>query len=59
MAFASWETIGRRGQMIARGKCSPAAYSSMMLEKMSATTRSASALTRSGRTLDWTALLAP
>jgi hypothetical protein len=38
MAFASWETIGRRGQMMARGKCSPAEYSRMVLEKVAATT---------------------
>ena len=59
MAFASWETIGRRGQMMARGKCSPAEYSQMVLEKVAATTRSVSVLSLSRRTPDWTAVLAP
>ena len=57
MAFAPWETIGRRGQTMALGKCSPAEYSRMVLEKMAATTRSASVLSR--RTPDWVAILAP
>ena len=53
LALASWETIGRRGAMIADGRCSPAEYSRMVIEKMSAATRSASSLSRSRRGLDW------
>ena len=59
LALASWETVGRRGAMIARGKRSPAEYSRMVIEKMSATTRSAASLSRSRRAPDWTAVLAP
>jgi hypothetical protein len=59
LAFASWETIGRRGQMMARGKCSPAEYSRMVLEKMAAATRSGSVVSRSKRVPDWTAILDP
>jgi len=59
LAFASWETIARRSLMMARGKCSPAEYSRMVLEKMSAATRSASVLARSPQISDWTTLLAP
>jgi hypothetical protein len=59
LAFASWETIGHRVQMMARGKCSPAEYSRMVLEKMAATTHSACMLSRSGRAPDWVAILAP
>jgi len=57
LALASWETIGRRGAMIADGRCSPAEYSRMVIEKMSAATRSAYSLSRSRRGLDWAAVL--
>jgi hypothetical protein len=59
MAFASFETVGRRSLMMACGRCSPAEYSRMVLEKMAATNRSAALLARSGKTPDWTVLLAP
>jgi hypothetical protein len=59
LALTSWETIGRRGAMIARGKCSPAEYRRMVIEKMSAATRSAASLSRSRRGPNWTAVLAP
>jgi hypothetical protein len=59
LALASWQTIAHRSLMMARGSCSPAEYSRMVLEKMSAATRSASALARSGQAPTWTALLAP
>jgi hypothetical protein len=59
LALASWETVGHRSLLIARGRCSPAEYSRMVLEKMSAATRSAASLSRSRRGPDWTAVLAP
>ena len=59
LTLAPWETIWRRSLMIGLGKCSPAEYSRMVLEKMSAATRTASALALSRQTPDWTALLAP
>jgi hypothetical protein len=59
LAIASWQTIAHRSLMMARGSCSPAEYSRMVLEKMSAATRSASVLARSGQGPTWTALLAP
>jgi hypothetical protein len=33
LALASWETIGRRGAMIARGTCSPSEYCRMGTER--------------------------
>ena len=59
LTLASWETICHRSLMIGLGKCSPAEYSRMVLEKMSAATRTASVLARSGQTPDWSTLLAP
>jgi hypothetical protein len=59
LAFASWETIGRRTLMMARGTCSAAEYSRMMQEKMAASERSAAVLMRSGPVTDWAALMAP
>jgi hypothetical protein len=59
LAFGSWETTIWRGSlMITRGRCSPADYSRMVLEKMSAATRTASVLAQSPQTSDWTTLLA-
>ena len=59
LAFASWETVGRRSLMIARGRCSSAEYWRMMREKSLATHRSASVLAGSNGTLDWGELIAP
>ena len=59
MAWASWETVGRRSLMMTCGKCSPAEYSRMALEKMAATNRSASLLARSRKAPHWATLLAP
>jgi hypothetical protein len=59
LAIASWQTIAHRSLIIAGGRCSPAEYSRMVLEKMSAATRSASVLARSRQALSWTAMLAP
>jgi hypothetical protein len=36
LTLASWETIWYRSLIIGLGKCSPAEYSRMVLEKMSA-----------------------
>ena len=59
LAFASWETIGRRTLMMAQGTCSVAEYSRMMREKMVASERSVALLLRSGPVPDWAALVAP
>ena len=59
MAFASWETIGHRTLMMARGTCSPAEYARMTREKATAAKRSAAILARSGAMPDWAAVLAP
>jgi len=59
LGLASWETIARRGSLMARGKCSPAEYARMVTEKLGAAQRSAAALSRPGRKPDWLALLAP
>jgi hypothetical protein len=59
LALASWQTIAHRSLMMARGSCSHAEYSRMVLEKMSAATRSASVLAQSRQAPSWTALLAP
>jgi hypothetical protein len=59
LAFASWETIGRRTLMMARGTCSVAEYSRMMREKLAASEQSSAVLFRSGPAPDWAALMAP
>ena len=59
LAFASWETIGRRTLMMAQGTCSAAEYSRMMREKMAASEQSSALLLRSGLVPDWAGLMAP
>ena len=44
LSMASWETIFRRGILIAGGSCGPAEYQRMMTEKADAMRLSASAL---------------
>jgi hypothetical protein len=41
LAMASWETIARRTEMIARGACTPAEYQRMITEKAAALRQSA------------------
>ena len=36
LAFYSWETMARRGLMMANGTCSPAEYRRMVMEKATA-----------------------
>jgi len=59
LAIAFWETIAHRALLMVRGNCSPAEYSRMVLEKMSATARSAQALARSNKAPDWAAVVSP
>lgn len=59
MALSSLETIGRRTGMIARGRCSPAEYRRMVLEKASAAQLSAMALVSPGKGSAAIAVLAP
>jgi hypothetical protein len=58
LAFASWQTIAYRMDMIARGTCTPAEYRRMVTEKLVATQRSAVAAILPGRNRN-RALLAP
>jgi hypothetical protein len=46
LAAASWETMFRRGLMMAQGTCTPAEYRRMVAEKVAAAHASASALSR-------------
>jgi hypothetical protein len=48
LMFASWETMLRRGLMMAQGICTPAEYQRMIVEKAAASKYSALAL-MSGR----------
>jgi hypothetical protein len=59
LALASWETIARRSLMMARGTCSPAEYSRMLREKISAAARSTSTLVRAKKIPRVATLLAP
>jgi hypothetical protein len=59
IALASWETIARRTLMIAEGRCTPAEYQRMVLEKMRATHKSSVAMGRSRRRKGMTSALAP
>jgi hypothetical protein len=56
LTMASWETIFRRGMMMAQGTCSPAEYQRMATEKVAAVQTSMLALAR-GRS--HAAMLAP
>lgn len=56
LTAASWETILRRTAMMAQGRCTPAEYHRMMVEKAAALRFSTAALMR-GR--GKTAVLAP
>ncbi len=47
LTLASWETIGHRTLMMARGTCSPAEYARMVQEKAAAFGRSTALLSRS------------
>jgi hypothetical protein len=47
-ALSSWETIAHRTCMMAQGRCSPAEYQRMVLEKAQAAQLSAKALARRG-----------
>jgi hypothetical protein len=44
LTVASWETVWRRGMMIARGNCTPAEYRRMAAEKGAAAQLSMTAL---------------
>jgi hypothetical protein len=44
LAFASWETIYRRGLLMAQGSCSAAEYQRMVMEKAAAMQASTLAL---------------
>ena len=44
LTVASWETVLRRGIMMAQGTCTPAEYRRMTSEKMAATQMSMAAL---------------
>jgi len=59
LSGASWETIGRRAQMMAQGTCSPAEYRRMTQEKVEAFRRSTATLARSRKLPAMTTLLAP
>ena len=48
LALSSWETIARRGVLMASGQCSAAEYSSMVSEKLGAVQTSALALMAGG-----------
>lgn len=49
LTMASWETIGRRTLLMARGACSAQEYTRMVQEKATAMHRSATVLARSRR----------
>lgn len=57
LTLASWETIGHRTLMMARGTCSPAEYARMVQEKAVAFRRSSALLSRSKPSLS--ALIEP
>jgi hypothetical protein len=44
LTFASWETVLRRGLMMAQGTCTPAEYRRMRAEKVAAVQMSMAAL---------------
>jgi hypothetical protein len=48
LTFASWATILRRTQLMAAGKCTPAEYQRMIMEKADAASASFLALARPG-----------
>jgi hypothetical protein len=49
LTFSSWATILRRTQLMAEGKCSPAEYQRMVMEKADAARASFFALARPGK----------
>jgi hypothetical protein len=57
LALASWETIARRTLMMAQGKCSPAEYARMVMEKAAAA--QATALTLSHRRARMRSVIGP
>lgn len=59
MMLSSLETIARRTWLMAQGRCSPAEYRRMVVEKAEAAQASASALTRSRGTAGALAVVAP
>jgi hypothetical protein len=59
LVFSSWETIARRSLMAAQGRCSPAEYRRMVLEKMTAAQLSSFALLRSRRKATVSSVLKP
>ena len=59
LTLASWETIGRRSLMMARGTCSPAEYARMVQEKAAAFGQSAALLARSRKAPSAASLMAP
>ena len=56
LAMSSWETIFRRGLLMARGACPPAEYQRMIAEKVAATQQAMLAAARGG---SHAAILAP
>ncbi len=59
MAMASVETIGRRLLLIAQGRCSPAEYQRMLMEKVAAAQRSAAIVATSAGKAKPHAVIAP
>lgn len=59
LTLASWESIGHRSLMMARGTCSPAEYTRMVQEKLAAFNRSAGLLARSRKAPSAAPLIAP
>jgi hypothetical protein len=59
LIFSSWETMARRSLLAAQGRCSPAEYRRMVLEKMTAARLSSLMLLRSRRKARMTSVLKP
>jgi hypothetical protein len=59
LALASWATIAHRTALMAKGSCTPAEYSRMVLEKAAAARDSATLLTRRKSSPRLTSIVAP
>lgn len=59
LGMASWETIARRSQLMAEGRCSPAEYRKMVSEKLQAAQRTGLALAFGGGRVSPARLLGP
>jgi hypothetical protein len=59
LGFASWATIAHRTALMAKGACSPAEYSRMVLEKAAAYRQSAALVVRRKGNPSLTSVIAP